>query len=608
MDGATVDLTTVLAGADRRTLAAVVTHLAGDPNIVTDLRDRAGIEALAIELLPPYLEGRATPDVPSDEVLQAAMDLAAGEAVADGYAPLVREQMGFGPVPDVAPLTPPEDFHVVIIGGGVTGVLAGTMLDRLGLSSFTIIEKNPEPGGTWWQNTYPGCRVDTPSLLYSFSFDQDPGWPEHFSHQPDLLAYVQRSVERGGLGDRLRCGVEVESMEWDDTGDRWDLSLRTSDGASEQLSADFVIGATGLLRVIRYPEIEGRDEFDGAMIHTGDWDHDVDLTGKRVAIVGTGASANQVVPAIVSDVDQLFVYQRSPHWMMAHPQYGKALVGDERWLIENVPTYREWYRFRQFWVFGDSILDNIRIDPQWPHPERSVNEANDRFRAMLTEYVENQLAAKPDLIDKVLPDYPPYAKRMVVDNGWYQALLHDNVQLRTATIDRITPDGIESAEGIDEVDVIVFATGFYTNKVLSPIAITGRDGVDVRDRLDNRPSSYNGMALQDCPNLLITYGPHGVPAHGGNGMFFAETAVSYMIQCLRAMFENGWSRFEPTAEAVHEYTDRMDREVLEYVWNTPGVTSWFRGGTDTPAVVAARKLVDIWHDSKEPDLAAFSGS
>ena len=602
------DLSRILASADRRTLAAVVIHLTGDVGAIKDLRDRGAIEALAMGVLPAFLDGSRSPGEPSDEVLRQAMNVAAGEEVPAPYAPLVREQMGFGPSPEPAPLVAPEGFHVAIIGGGVTGILAGIMLDRLGLSSFTILDKNPEPGGTWWQNTYPGCRVDTPSLLYSFSFDQDPGWPEHFSHQPELLAYVKRSVEHNRLADRLRCGVEVAAMGWDEDAARWVLTLRSEDGHTEELVANFVIGASGLLRIPRYPDMVGQEDFAGPRIHTARWDAGVDLTGKRVAIIGTGASANQVVPAIAAQVDQLFVYQRSPHWMMAHPQYGKMIEGDERWLVEHLPTYRQWYRFRQFWVFGDSILDSIKIDPDWPHPERSVNAANDRFRAMLTEYVENQLAAKPDLIDKVLPDYPPYAKRMVVDNGWFKTLLRDNVQLRTAPIERLTATGVATTEGHDEVDVVIFATGFYTNKVLSPIEITGRGGVDVRANLDDHPDSYNGMALRDCPNLLITYGPHGVPAHGGNGMFFAETAITYITSCLRAMFERGWRSLEVRPEAVQEFSSRMDDEVLDYVWNTPGVTSWFRGGTDTPAVVAPRKLVELWYDAKSPDLSAFRGA
>ena len=397
-------------------------------------------------------------------------------------------------------------------------------------------------------------------------------------------------------------------MTWDDDAAEWVLQVRSADGASEELRANFVIGASGLLRIARWPDIPGRDDFAGPAFHSTYWDHGVDLTGKRVAVIGTGASANQIVPAIAPRAGEVIVYQRSPHWMMSHPQYGLALAGDERWLVDHVPTYREWYRFRQFWVFGDSILDAIKIDPDWPHPERSVNEANDRLRAQLTEYIESQLADRPELVDKLVPDYPPYAKRMVVDNGWYEALRRDNVTLVTAPIRRITETGIESADGHRDVDVLVFATGFSTNRVLWPIQITGRGGVDLRARLDEAPEAYNGMALADCPNLLMTYGPHGVPAHGGNGMFFAETAIGYITEVMRGMFERGWRRIEVRPEVVREYSDRMAEEVTHYVWNTPGVTSWFRGERDTPTAVVPRKLVDIWHESKHPDLSVYQGA
>ena len=334
----------------------------------------------------------------------------------------------------------------------------------------------------------------------------------------------------------------------------------------------------------------------------------MDLTAKRVAVIGTGASANQIVPAIAPRAGEVVVYQRSAHWMMSHPQYGKALVGDERWLVDHVPTYREWYRFRQFWTFGDSILDAIRIDPEWPHPERSVNEANDRLRAQLTEYIEGQLAERPELVDKLVPDYPPYAKRMVVDNGWYQALRRDNVTLVTAPIVRITESGIESADGHRDVDVIAFATGFYTNRVLWPIEITGRGGVDVRAPPRRGARGLQRHGADRLPEPADDLRAPRACGHGGNGMFFAETAIGYITEVLRGMFERGWRRIEVRPEAVREYSDRMAEEVTHYVWNTPGVTSWFRGERDTPTAVVPRKLVDIWHESKAPDLSVYEGA
>ena len=602
------DIPTLIESADRRTLAAVVTHLAGDPGAVPDLRDRAQIEEAAARLLPAYLSGEKTAGPPSDEVLQAAMNLAAGMDVPPEYSPMVREQMGFGPQVEIPQLNPPADFKVVIIGAGVTGVMAGIKLEELGLSSFTILEKNPEPGGTWWQNSYPGCRVDTPSLLYSYSFAPDLGWPEHFSHQPELLKYVKEIVARRNFGDRLQCSTAVEQMTWHEDRAVWDLDIRRSDGLTERISANCVIGATGLLRIPQWPKIDGIDDFTGPAFHSTYWNHDVDLTGKRVAVIGTGASANQIVPAIAPVTDEVLIYQRTPHWMLSHPQYGKALSGTERQLIDDIPTYLSWFRFRQFWQIGDSILPTLRIDPDWEYPERSVNAANDKLRSQMTEYIKAQIGDKPDLVEKVLPKYPPYGKRLLLDNGWYQALRRDDVQLIATPIERITADGITTGDGHEKVDVIVYASGFDTGRVMWPIQITGRGGVDVRKALDERLETYQGMALEHCPNLFITPGPNGTPGHGGSGIFFAECQIGYIVECLRAMFEHNWSRMEVRGEAVRTFVDDVSAELEHYVWSRPGISNWFRGTRDRVTALVPKRLVDLWQESKTPKIDDYMGT
>jgi 4-hydroxyacetophenone monooxygenase len=603
-----IDLPSILASADRRTLAAVVTHLAGDPGVIPDLRDRAHIEAVAARILPPYLAGEKTIGPPTDEVLQAAMNLAAGEKVPPEYGPMVREQMGLGLAVAPKPLNPPADFNVVIIGAGVTGVLAGIKLDQLGLSSFTILEKNPEPGGAWWQNSYPGCRVDTPSLLYSYSFAPDLGWPEHFSHQPDLLNYVKEIVETHNFGDRLQCNTAVETMTWDDKSTTWELDIRRGDGSTDRIKANFVIGATGLLRIPKLPDIEGVGNFAGPSFHSTHWNHDIDLTGKRVAVIGAGASANQIVPAIAPTTGEVLVYQRTPHWMLSHPQYGKALSGTERFLIDKIPTYLSWFRFRQFWQIGDPILPTLRIDPDWPYPEQSVNAANDKLRGQLTEYIKMQLGDRPELIEKVLPKYPPYGKRMLLDNGWYQALLRDDVRLITEPIERITADGITTSAGHEQVDVIVFASGFDTGKVLWPIQITGHNGVNVRQQLDEKLETYQGMALEHCPNLFITPGPNGTPGHGGSGIFFAECQIGYIVECLRAMFDRHWARMEVRGEAVRTFVDEVSAELEHYVWSLPGISNWFRGSRDRVTALIPKRLVDLWQEGKAPKLDDYIGT
>ncbi len=602
----THQLSEILAHADRRTLAAVVTHLSGDPNAVPDLRDRAQIEAKATEILPPFLSGERTPTPPDDDVLQAAMNLAVGQEVPAAYRTMVREQAGIGPIEPLPPLQAPDGFQVLIIGAGVTGVLAARVLDQLGMTNFTVVDKNAEPGGTWYVNQYPGCRVDTPSMLYSYSFDPDPDWPEHFSHQPELLRYVKQVADQSGLASRLRCNTEVDAMTWDEAAGAWQVEVRdVTTGVTERITAHAVIAALGILRVPKFPAIKGRERFAGPALHSALWDSSVDLTGKRVGLIGTGASANQIVPAISPLVDQLVIYQRSAHWMMSHPKYGKMLEGIEKDLFQ-IPTYREWNRFSEGWKFGDGVTPMVTVDPEWPNLERSINEANDKFRALLTEYIESQVGDRPDLMDKCIPNFPPYGKRLIVDNGWYQALRRDNVRLETSSIVEITETGVTTRAGHDDVDVLVYATGFQADKVLWPIQVTGQGGVDVTARMDAEPEAYLGMAAADCPNLFITPGPNGVLGHGGNGMLFAECHVRYIVEALRLLFDSGARSMTVKDTALAAYNEDLLAKLPSFVQSLTTFDNWYRGDRDRVIAIAPKSLIEFWDDTRTPDPEAYS--
>jgi 4-hydroxyacetophenone monooxygenase len=599
------ELADALVEADRRTLAAVLTHLTGDVDLVPDIRDREHILRLAAELLPKYIEAGVV-EPPSDEVLDAAMALAAGGVVPSKYGPFVREQMAIGPAVPSVPVTPPGSaWTIAIIGAGVTGLALAHYLDSVGLSEFTIFEKRPSVGGTWWSNRYPGCRVDTPSLLYSYSFNTDPGWPHHFSFQPSLLEYMRDTAVQ--FEGRIKTSTTVERLEWDERRNQWQVTLRTEGAAdAEQIFVDIVLGATGFLSSPRLPVIPGMASFTGPAFHSSQWDTSVDVTGRRVAVIGTGASANQIVPAISSVAEHVTVFQRSPHWVTPHPYYGKPLTGTQRYLIEQVPSYLQWFRFRQFWVVGDGILSLMRRDPSWPHPERAVNAQNDALRETLTEYINEQLADHPDLRERVLPDFPPYAKRMIVDNGWYASLGRPNVSLVTEPIKRITPAGAEVEGESIEVDVIVYATGFNTNQVLNPIQIIGRSGVDLRTQLNQRPESYYGIALKDCPNLFMTSGPNGVTVHGGAGTLLAEIQCSYIVQCLRMLSESGASNMVVKDAALEEFTRSAKEENAKYAWSTPGVTNWYAAGGEGAAVAFPWSIYDLWAEAQGPDASAFT--
>lgn len=597
-------LSELVATADRRTLAAVVTHLSGDVGAVPDLSDRAAIDQRALEILPPFVAGEVVPPLPDDELLQAAMDLAVGAPVPAEYRQLVREQTGIGPIAQQPALPDNRGFSVAIIGAGASGVVVARTLKERGLANFDIYEANPSPGGTWWANTYPGCRVDTPSLLYSYSFNPDPGWPEHFSPQPALLSYFRGVVHQSGLEDRLHLCTEVKSLRWDADEAVWHIALRAADGSETSTTANVVVAATGLLRVPRMPEINGMDDFAGPSWHSAEWNHDVDLTGRRVAVIGTGASGQQIVPALAQTAGHVTVFQRSPQWLMPHKKYGKSFTGLEKQLYDRIPMYREWNRFAESWRFGDGTTPIVKIDPDWPH-EGSVNKLNEQLRTQLIEYIDSQVGHRPDLVDAVIPTYPPFAKRMLIDNGWYQALLRDNVELETGRIDRITPTGVATAIRNVDVDVIIYATGFYADRFLHPMQITGAGGADVSARMAARPEAYLGVAVEDCPNFFLTPGPNAVLAHAGNGMFFAESHARYIAECVNQMLIRRARTMSVKPAAVRTYVADTMAQLETFVQSRLDVDNWFRGDRDRIVTIAAKTVLEFWNDYRAVDEAAY---
>jgi 4-hydroxyacetophenone monooxygenase len=600
----TAALSDAIDKADRRALAATLAHISRDPRVVADPRDRDALRAAALNLLPIYLDKHAAVPPPDDGLLQACMNLACGTDVPSGYGGMVRGLMGIGPATSTRHLDAPTGFSVLIIGAGVTGLAAASYLQRSGFKDFVILEKNAGPGGTWWQNQYPGCRVDTPSLVYSYSFDPDPNWPEHFSCQPAILDYMQKNAER--FADRIIYQAEIEEMRWE--GRTWRVVVRTSSESTTVMHVNAVIAATGYLRVPQFPDLPHLEEFRGPAMHSSNWDASVDLTGKAVAVIGTGASANQIVPAIAGHARSVHVFQRTPHWVMSHPLYGRSLTGSERFLIDRAPFYRSWFRFRQFWSVGDRLLPFMKLDPSWDGAGRSVSEENGELRERLTAYLGSKLGARCDLIDKCTPNYPPYAKRMVIDNGWYDVLLRPNVNLITDPIRQIAANAIEMESGRSiPVDIIIYATGFSTNRTLWPIRVVGKNGVDVRSRLDVNPQAYLGIMVEDCPNLFMTTGPNGVQVHGGAGTFLAECQAKYIVECLRNMFAKGWSHIEIRPDALAKFVKSMNEENSRYVWSTNAVRNWFNQPGSGTSVVLPWTTLQVWEESEAPDMSPYVG-
>ncbi|MGE3772801.1 MAG: flavin-containing monooxygenase, partial [Gammaproteobacteria bacterium] len=391
------------------------------------------IRDAALEAILAWRAGRAPalPN-PSPAKLVEMLSVAMGEEVPDEYGRFTAELFGYRP-PAPGRIDVPAGFHVLVIGAGVSGICAGVNLKAAGVP-FTILEKHDEVGGVWLENHYPGAGVDTPNHLYSFSF-APYDWSKYFALRDDLHGYLKHVAERFDLLPAIRLGTRVEAADWDAAAQRWQVRVVRPDGSRETLSANVVISAAGIFNPPVWPKIEGLDTFAGPCFHTAEWRDDVELDDRRVAIIGNGASCMQIGPEIQHRVKTLTIFQRSPHWAAPFPQFRKAVPDALRFLFREVPLYAAWYRVRLGWTFNDRVHATLQKDPDWPHKERALNATNDAHRAYYTRYLREELGDRQDLIDKVLPTYPPFGKRMLMDNGWYRMLRNERVSLVDARIE-----------------------------------------------------------------------------------------------------------------------------------------------------------------------------
>lgn len=621
------EVRTALEGADIRVLLMVLFHLTGDRRWLEqpfqpkrDIRLFADISAGLSEELQQQVRstvfdmlagGIGEPKIerPDDDLLVEMMGLFSGEHVAPEYIPLVLEEMRFvsrDTVTEIKPATTtPKDFRVLIIGAGMSGLCAAIKLQELGIA-YTVIEKNTDVGGTWLENNYPDCRVDTPNHFYSFSFAPNHDWSRYFSPRDELYAYFRGCADQYNLRPQIRFDSVVEAAEWIEAEQRWSVRVRSGDRVTTE-QANIVISAVGQLNRPQWPQIDGMDDFAGSLFHSARWPENTDLRGKRVAVIGTGASAMQLVPRVAEQAAQLTVFQRSPQWARPSPDYHREVGPGTRWLLYNLPFYAAWYRFGLFWRFSDSLHRSLHIDPEWPHPERSLNKRNDRHRIELTEYIESELNHDAELIAKCLPDYPPFGKRILVDNGWFKTLLRDNVELVTERIEKITAAGIqlENARALD-FDVIIIATGFQASGMLGDMDIRGRDGRVLAEQWqDNDPRAYLGMTAPHFPNLFFLYGPNTNLGHGGSIIFQAECQVRYAMGCIAQMLEQGASSIECRDDVHDAYNVKVDAAHEQMIWTHPGMATYYRNSAGRVVTNSPWRLVDYWQMTHTPDFAEY---
>jgi 4-hydroxyacetophenone monooxygenase len=620
-----------LEGASIPTLLMSLIHLSGDesllrgpirPKVVMmggfqgDLSeaDQASVRRLALKALADYRDrGCTLPPQPSPALVQEMMNFMVGERVGDEYVPMMLEELALDGNDSRAPrwsrqvpAAVREQFHVLVIGAGMSGLLQALRLKEAGIP-FTVVEKNDSVGGTWYENNYPGCRVDIANHFYSYSFEPY-AWSEYFSRRDELLAYFRSFVERHGLAPHIRFNTEVTAARYDEAQALWNVELKShAAGGASSLKVNAIVSAVGQLNRPRIPDIAGREQFRGPQVHSAEWDPDLELTGKRVAVLGSGASAFQLVPEVAKVAGELYVFQRSAPWMLPNPLYHEAVSAQFRWLVEHVPYYGRWFRFLIFYPGSDGILPALRIDKEWAHPERSVNAINDHYRSQLIEYMKSQVNGNLELLEKVTPKFPFMGKRMLQDNGsWLRALQQPNVELLDEGVTRIDATGIVGAKRHYDVDVIIYATGFHATKFLFPIEVVGKGGRNLAQVWGDEPRAYLGITVPEFPNLFCLYGPATNLAHAGSIIFHSECQVRYATACIQALLENGVRAMECKPEVYDDYTRRLIAELETLVWSHPAADSWYRNRAGRVVTTSPWRLADYWKWTRAPNLEDYT--
>ena len=453
--------------------------------------------------------------------------------------------------------TLPDRVQVLVVGAGFAGLGTAIKLDEHGFSDFLVLDKGDSVGGTWRDNTYPGAACDVPSQLYSFSFARNPDWSRSFSPQPEIHAYLRRTAEESGVLDRFRFGVTVEDITYDEDDATWTVS-----SSAGTVVADVVVTGSGGLSEPRLPDIEGLDSFAGEVFHSARWNHDHDLTGKRVAIIGTGASSIQIVPAIAEQVGHLDVYQRTAPWVT--PRNDRAYTRLERLAFRFLPVVQKAYRTGIYWG-REALVPGFTWNPKLSAPAQKLAQKN------------IALGIKdPALREAVTPDFRIGCKRILISNTYYPALDRDDVDLVTDGIAEVRPEGIVTRDGtLREVDVIIVATGFHTTE--QPIAehVKGRDGRTLADTWrETGMMAYKGTTIAGFPNLFQIVGPNTGLGHSSM-VFIIESQIAYIVSALQTLGEQRLRTVEPRQAEQDRWNRDLHHRMERTVWSTGGCASWY---------------------------------
>ena len=496
-------------------------------------------------------------------------------------------------------------FRCAVIGAGASGLAAAHRMRQAGMD-VTVFEKNARVGGTWLENVYPGCRVDVPNQLYSFSFAQTNDWLSRFSAQPDLLAYLQRMATQLGLGDCIRFSSEVTEARFDDEAGEWSLTVRGVDGSERALAFDGIVCAVGQLNRPSFPALAGRDAFGGPSFHSAAWDDSVELEGRHVAVIGTGADAAQFVPYLAGKVGHLDVYQRTPPWLLPTDNYEDPFPAEFHDLLTLLPNYGRWDRLWQFWIMHEGLLTAARVDPGWDPQTESVSEGNDFVRSMLVDVLRAQVE-DDELFEKMVPHFPPFAKRALRDDGrWAAALGHPDTDLVTTPIAEITPRGVRTADGEEHpADVLIYGTGFSASAFVAPMRVVGSGGVELNEEWGGDARAYLGITVPGFPNFFMLYGPNTNLVINGSILVMVECQVRYTVEAIGRLLRAGRRTMSCRREVHEHYGREMEAGNALMAWGVADVPTWYRNAHGRVTQNWPFDLHTYWARTLEPDLADY---